>query len=509
MKGVVAAGHEVSAQAAATMLRAGGNAFDAAMAGMVASGVPEFVLSSLGGGGFMMAYRADRNETLLYDFFAQTPIKKRPTSELDFHAIHADFGPATQEFHIGAGSTATPGILPGLFAIHQDLCSIPLKQIVEPAVLTARQGITISAFQAYLFTVIEPILTKDPVAKALFAPGGHLLKAGEHFRNTNFADMLEALVLEGEAFFRHGDFAKAIVAQSQNHGGHLTSKDLTSYRVERRKPLIQHYRNHIFHLNPAPSAGGPLIGFALGLLEQLCKDHPPNLIDFVTVMNQTNKARSLRTCELAEFAHADHIAQHLQETSKHHQQNRGTTHISTIDKAGNAASLTLSNGEGNGLMLGDTGLMLNNMLGEEDLHDAGFHQWQTNQRLSSMMSPTLLRAADKSLSALGSGGSNRIRSAILQVASGLLDRGFDVAEAIEAPRLHAEKGGKISYEDAPSKAPFTLEAKKHLQNTYPDVHAWPGPNMFFGGVHMVQKTPTGELKGKGDPRREGVAITVN
>jgi gamma-glutamyltranspeptidase / glutathione hydrolase len=508
MNGVVAAGHEVTAQACATILREGGNAFDAVLAGMVASGIPEIVLSSLGGGGFMMAYRADRDETVLYDFFAQTPKHKRPVSELDFHGIHADFGPATQEFHIGAGSVATPGMIPGLFAIHQDLCTLPLKTLLEPAIHAARKGVKVSDFHAYLFTVIEPILTQTTCAKDLFAPKGKLLKSGDLFRNPNFADLLEVLALEGEPLFREGELGKAILEQSVNHGGHLLAKDLLDYKVERRKPLVQHYHDHAFHLNPAPCAGGPMIGFALGVLEQICEKRAPDLMDLVRTMTLTNTARSEKLHELKDFANKEHITHHLDLSANHHPSNRGTTHISVIDDKGNAASMTISNGEGNGLMLEDSGFMLNNMLGEEDLHDHGFHCWQEDQRLSSMMAPTIMRSPDGTLTALGSGGSNRIRSAILQVASGLIDHDFSLDEAITAPRLHTEKSGKISFEDAPDEPPFTPEAKQKLLELYPDAHAWPGPNMFFGGVHAVRKTAAGVFSGAGDPRREGVKILV-
>ena len=508
MKGVVAAGHEVTANAAADMLRAGGNAFDAALAGMVASGIPEIVLSSLGGGGFMMAYVADRDETVLYDFFAQTPKQKRPTNALDFHAIHADFGPATQEFHIGAGSTATPGMIPGLFAIHRDLCTLPTQELFEPARFAAREGVEVSAFHAYLFTVIEPILTSNPEAKALFAPSGSLLKQGDHFRNPDFADLLDALSFEGERLFREGELASTILAQSKEYGGHLTGADLCDYKVERRKPLVQQYHNHTFYLNPAPCAGGPLIGFSLGLLEHICQNRPPDLLDLVNVMSLTNKARSERNCDLEDFASAKHIRHHIEAASGHHPSSRGTTHLSVIDARGTPASLTTSNGEGNGLMLGSTGFMLNNMLGEEDLHEQGFHRWSEDQRLSSMMAPTLMRAPDKGITAFGSGGSNRIRSALLQVASGLIDHDFSLRQAIEAPRLHTEKSGKISYEDKPGSTPFTPVAKQQLLKAYPQAQAWPQPNMFFGGVHTVKKSTTGQFEGMADPRRDGFAINL-
>ena len=161
-QGVVAAGHALTAAAAAEILQDGGNAFDAAIAGVCMAFVAEAVFSSPGGGGFLMARRADRDDVSLFDFFVETPLKRRAAGDVSFYPIHADFGPAKQEFHIGLGATATPGVVPGLFAMHEAFGRVPMKRLVEPAVRAARVGFPLSSFQAYLFTVIAPILTASP-----------------------------------------------------------------------------------------------------------------------------------------------------------------------------------------------------------------------------------------------------------------------------------------------------------------------------------------------------------
>ncbi|MGB5178913.1 MAG: gamma-glutamyltransferase, partial [Gammaproteobacteria bacterium] len=153
MKGAVAAGHPATAEAAAWILEAGGNAFDAALAGLCAACVAEPVLTSPGGGGFLLAHR-DGGKNTLYDFFVQTPLRKRPVSELDFYPIVADFGTAQQEFHIGMGSIATPGTIKGLFQIHSELGTLPMREIVKPAVDFARQGIELNRLQAYIFSIV-------------------------------------------------------------------------------------------------------------------------------------------------------------------------------------------------------------------------------------------------------------------------------------------------------------------------------------------------------------------
>src|SRR3990172_3493876 len=221
-KGVVAAGHELTARAAAEILEDGGNAFDACVAGLYMTFVTEAVFASPGGGGFLMARRAGSDRVALLDFFAGTPKKRKPEREIDFHPIHADFGPVKQEFHIGLGASATPGIVPGLFAMHEALCRLPMKRLAEPAVRAARAGFPLTEFQAYLFTVIAPILTASEGVAQIFAPGGKLMQAGETFRNEELAETLSWLAEDGARLFLDRDVGKAIVEQSLSLDRHLT-----------------------------------------------------------------------------------------------------------------------------------------------------------------------------------------------------------------------------------------------------------------------------------------------
>ena len=157
--GAVACGHPETAKAAETILREGGNAFDAIIAAFLTSCVVEPVLASLGGGGFLLAHTDDGHRDIVYDFFAQTPLVPLAKDELDFYPIHADFGTTTQEFHIGLASIATPGAIKGVFRIHEDLGSMPMKELVQPAIEVARHGVEMSQFQAYILNIIAPILT--------------------------------------------------------------------------------------------------------------------------------------------------------------------------------------------------------------------------------------------------------------------------------------------------------------------------------------------------------------
>jgi gamma-glutamyltranspeptidase/glutathione hydrolase len=501
---VVAAGHGLTAAAAAEILQDGGNAFDAALAGVFMAFVAEAVFSAPGGGGFLMARRAGSDQGALFDFFVETPRRQRPPSEVEFFPIHADFGPAKQEFHIGLGSSATPGVVPGLFAIHEALCKLPMKRLVDPAVRAARAGFPLSAFQAYLFTVIAPILTASPSVARIFAPGGKPMQAGEIFRNEELAETLEWLAEDGARLFLDGDVGKAIVAQSRELGGHLTYGDLKHYRVESREPLYWRHADATVALNPPPAASGALIAYGLSYLEALTDEgRAADALALKETMEATNAARATHGEGLAARLAGGSLARSMREAARHPAAHRGTTHVSVIDADGNAASVSLSNGEGNGYIVGNFGFMLNNMLGEEDLASGSLDAWREGTRLSSMMAPTIILETDGPVTALGTGGSNRIRTAILQVAVNLLDRGMSLEDAVEAPRLHVERDGTISFEPGLPEAVraefLALEDK---------AHAWPDRNLFFGGVHAARRHGDGGVEGAGDPRRQGAALIV-
>src|SRR5680860_593938 len=501
-KSVVAAGHQLTVSAAAEILADGGNAFDAAIAGVCMSFVAEAVFASPGGGGFLMARPAGSHKVRLFDFFVETPLKRGKASKVAFFPIQADFGPATQEFHIGLGSSATPGVAQGLFAMHEAHGRLPMKRLVEPAVRAARQGFPLTSFQAYLFTVIAPILQESEGTRAIFAPGGKLMEAGETFRNEGLAETLEWLAEDGTRLFVDGDIGAGIIAQSRDLGGHLTADDLKRYRVELREPLLWRHGKATVALNPPPSAGGALIAFGLSYLEALAQGGATlDTLALHAAMEATNTARASHGEGLAERLAGGVLADEIRKAARHPKAYRGTTHISVIDAEGNAASVSLSNGEGDGFIVGDHGFMLNNMLGEEDLceHDG----WREGTRLSSMMAPTIIMEPDGTVTALGTGGSNRIRTAILQVAVNLLAHGMRLEDAVAAPRIHVERCGTTSYEPGLSEA-----AEAAFRALEDKARPWPAQNLFFGGVHAARWHEKRGVEGAGDPRRQGTAQMV-
>lgn len=509
--GAVAAGHPLTAETAKEILRAGGNAFDAAIAAHFAACVTEPVLASLGGGGFLLA-QTQAQEQWLFDFFVQTPQSRRDAEDIDFKPIVADFGATQQEFHIGQGSIATPGTVKGLFEIHRRLGSIPMRELLTPAIEFARKGIELNAFQAYIFEIVSPILLATPEAAATFgnATGsGRVLQAGQRFQCPRLSDTLEMLGHEGDDLFYRGDLAKQMVEQNLSGGGFLEMADLESYRVVCREPLEFTYRNNQIVTNPPPSSGGVLIAFALQLWNGLLQgdiefgDHR-HLALLAEVMRLTNQARieAHLDGEREQLRHRELLDENLllryrKEIRGRAKAMRGTTHISIIDRWHNVATMTVSNGEGCGSMVPGTGIMLNNMLGEEDLNPGGFHRWAPDQRMTSMMAPTVINRDDGSIVALGSGGSNRIRTALLQVIINLIDFHQGLGDSIDSPRIHFEKN-LLNIE-----AGYHSEQLKQLAKNFDQLKEWDDLNLFFGGVHAVMER-NDRFHGAGDQRRGGV-----
>ena len=506
----VAAGHALVAEAADETLRAGGSAVDAAVAGALTACVAEPVLASLLGGGFLMARAADGKAKLL-DFFVQTPRRPRPRGELDFRAAVADFGAATQEFHIGAGAVATPGCAPGLWEAHRALGRMPFRELAAGAAALARKGAPLSAFQARVFGIVEPIYLASPESRALFLGGDKAPSAGTVLPNPELADVIETFALEGPRFMQEGEAAQAVLSLTAE-GGHLEPEDLRRYRPIWREPLVAARGGAELLMNPAPSLGGALIAFALELTE---RGADPAAIARAFEMTARARLESGIDGDAAAGAKKllspGSLAYWRERLSGRPAATRGTTHVSVVDGAGNAASLTLSNGEGCGLVAPGTGLMPNNMLGEEDLMTGGFHPVPADIRLGSMMAPSVIAWEDGTVCALGSGGSNRIRTALAQVAARLVDDGARLEEAVLAPRLHVEAQAEDRERGIP---PMAVDFEDRLEEgardallaAYPKARGWAEDSMFFGGVHAVRRSPRGAVEAMGDPRRDGRAL---
>ena len=496
MKGVVAAGHPLTAEAGAGVLREGGNAVDAAICAVLASFAVESPLTGFGAGGYMMVHHG--GETTLIDFFVAAPgldaIERR--AELVPVPVHFD-AETVQTFYVGPASCGVPGTAAGLVRALERFGSVALADLVGPGVALAREGAPVNAQQAYILDILAPIHERLPGTRELYAPGGKPLREGDLFRFPELAEALERFGAEGAEPFRGGEVAAALSEFVVAHGGTLGPGDFAAYEAIERRPIRAPFRGAEVLTNPPPSSGGILVAFCLGLLERLGDRSGPEQL--VAAMDAANRRRGAEFAEslyeegmeagFLDPAGLDLAAADLLGS---------TTHISVLDGDGMCASVTCSNGSGSGVLVPETGVILNNMLGEEDLNPLGFHRIAPGRRVPSMMAPTVVLRDGEIVLGVGSAGSNRIRSAILQTVVRTVEQGLPVAAAVDAPRLHFEHGVLQAEPGIDEEALARLEASGMAVARRPQI------NLFFGGVQAVARDPeTGALGGGGDPRRGG------
>jgi gamma-glutamyltranspeptidase / glutathione hydrolase len=488
MKGVVAAGHPLTAETGAQILRAGGNAVDAALAAMAASFVCEPQLTGLGAGGYMLVAEPGQAPALL-DFFVAAPGDGADASaRAPLVPAEVFFEAAVQVFHVGAASCGAYGTPAGICEAHRRFATFPLADLVAPGAALARAGVELNAQQAYIFALLEPITASSPEARAKYWVGDRVAHDGYVLRDPELAESLERLGAEGMAPFYTGDIARAACERVAAGGGTLTQADLAAYEAIARDPIQVGYRGYDVFTNPPPSAGGILIASVLAQLDR--EPAPPTQGRLVAAMEEAHRART------PEFMEGLDRPGFLDEFMA--SQLGSTTHISVLDGDGRACAVTCTNGEGSGIIVPGTGVHLNNMMGEEDLSPLGFFTHPVGRRLPSMMAPTVVARDGAVHVAVGSAGSNRIRSAILQVILGVIDRGLDLVDAVEAPRVHWEDG--VVYAE-PGVDADALTAAGHKLSPFKDI------NVFFGGAQAVRRDPaTGELAGAGDPRRGGAVV---
>ncbi|MEX2447841.1 MAG: gamma-glutamyltransferase [Solirubrobacterales bacterium] len=518
MKGVVAAGHPLTAEVGADVLRRGGNAVDAAIAAVLASFAVESPLTGFGAGGFMMVSGGE--ETALIDFFVAAPGRDGVERTVELAPVPVHFDEDTvQTFYVGPASCGVPGTAAGFELALRRFGSMPLAELAAPAVRLAREGAPVNREQAYILEILWPIHARLEGTRELYAPGGERIGEGDVFRFVELAEALERFGAEGAEPFYRGELAAALSGFVAERGGTLGPTDLAAYEAIEREPIRVPFRGAEVLTNPPPSSGGILVAYTLGLLERLGERSGPE--ELVAATGAANAARDEAFAEALygeglEAALLDPVAlDRAAEAARRGGPPAGpmppqpgdllgsTTHISVLDGEGICASVTCSNGSGSGVLVPGTGVILNNMLGEEDLNPLGFHAIAPGRRVPSMMAPTVVRRGGEIELGLGSAGSNRIRSAIVQTVVRAVEEGMSAGEAVRAPRLHFEQGVVQAEPGIDEVALARIEASGIPVLRRPRI------NLFFGGVQAVVRDPAGgELSGGGDPRRGGAVATA-
>jgi gamma-glutamyltranspeptidase/glutathione hydrolase len=529
MPGVIAAGGPETAAAGAAILESGGNAVDAAVAAAFTSFIAEIGVVHLGGSGVAHLYNPKSGNSLVYDFFSNMPgLGGSVPRQMDFGEVLIDFGETTQSFHLGRAAVAVPGNIIGLCQMAADYGRLPLSTLLEPAIQLARDGVQLTEFQANTCQLLEPLYFHTAGMRQIFQKNGRMIRPGEHLTIPHLADTLIALAQEGEGLARNGRLAQAIIADQQANGGLLTAADLENYQVHKVQSIRLPYRDYEILLPPPSSTGGVLTAFTLKLMArfnvgQYRHGSTEHLRLLFELMAATSRARPFWDVLLDTKPIEEAINQFLtgdfeqvfyeqvktsltdRRASLAMPEPKGppdTSHLSVIDGDGLAVSLTNTAGESAGYVVPGTGYIPNNILGEADLHPNGFHTRPTGQRIPTMMTPTIVLKDGQTRLVVGSGGSIRIRSAILQVLSNLLDFGMTLSDAVNRARVHLENGVLQCEAGYDAAAVVELEAMD-----YP-VNRWQKRSIYFGGAHSVTRTENGRLVAAGDNRRGGSIATI-
>ena len=526
--GMVASAHPLASQVGVDILKAGGNAVDAAVAVGFALGVVEPNASGIGGGGLMLIWLADSGRTVFIDFREKAPTGAAADMfELDEEgSIKPDdrgFNPAV----VGGRSVAVPGEVAGLLLAQQKFGSMARAQVMQPAIGLAEQGITVSEVLAGLIAENYDVLLGYPESSAIYLSDDFPKSPGETVRNTHLAATLRLVAEQGRDGFYTGRVAQSIVNAVQADGGSITMEDLAGYLPSYRAPVRGQYRGYDIVSSPPPSSGGAHVIELLNIMEHY--DLAAMGPDSADSLHAWGEAMKLAYADRAVFmGDSDFVLVPTEElASKSYAKKRfelidmgkampeygagdptagdsgSTTHYSVIDAAGNmvACTKTINHFFGSGITAPGTGVLLNDQMDDFEKAPGGANSIEAGKKPLSSMSPTLLLKDGKPFATLGSPGGMRIISTMAMLISNLVDHGMDIQSAIEAPRIN-------SYQDGPLKIEARIgdEVRADLEGRGHELDIKKDFDLYFGGAQGVVIDPaTGELHGGADPRRDGQA----
>ena len=516
--GVCAGGHPLTVEAGRRAFEAGGNAIDAVVAAQLMATVAEPLLTGLGGGG--LALLRHEGQTRVLDFFSDRPGlgPKRPFAPLEH--IELSFGGVdVQRFSCGVASVAVPGMIKGLWMLHQAGGRLSLPRLARWAADQAERGLEVSSGLNKSIAALAPIIEQDDyLNNRLLVRDNHgafqPAPTGHHYHLAELSETLMRWAEGGPDAIFSGP-PKEMLFDALGAFAPFSPLDLDRYDVYWRPPLERRLSlptgGEARIVTPRlPSQGGVQIAalverIAARLTERV--QAKPDQLDPLGAEVIKLIAQEMRVLEQTK---GNSWPLPLTEGAPDRfwrNQLGFTTHISACDAQGTSVGITSSLGETAGMSIGPLGLLLNNFMGEEDVAPPSCMP-KIGERLYTMCSPTLLEYEHREglqQTILGSGGSSRIRSVVahgaLYLSEALLGLGSDYTRVTEAPRIHYE-GGKLRLETFERPA-GVIEATQELCDAWGDeLVCFDTMNLFFGGLHIASCGALG-LKGAGDPRRSG------
>ena len=466
--GIVSSASRLASEAGVSVLRQGGNAVDAAIATAFALAVTWPTAGNIGGGGFMV-YHGDDGHATTFDFREKAPLASTQTMYLGL-----DGEVVNNSNHIGFLAVGVPGTVAGLYKAHQELGSLPWADLVAPAIDLARNGIPIT-YELYSgFRAFNSAWQQYPSSAEVFLkPDGSNYELGDTWYQPDLAHTLELIQRDGRDGFYLGENARRLADFMRANGGIITEEDLARYEAVERTPIRGNYRGYDVVSMPPPSSGGVVLVQMLNILEGFdLRAMGHNSAQYLHVLTEAmrrgyaDRAQFLGDPDFNESMPLDRLLDKdyaaslratidLTRASVSDEVNFGsiyesedTTHFSVVDREGNMVSVTytLEQGYGSRIVVQDGGYLLNNEMGDFNAVPGvtnRFGQIGTEpnliapeKRMLSSMSPTIIARDGKPVMAIGSPGGRTIINTTLQVILNVIDHDMNVAEAIEAGRIH-------------------------------------------------------------------------
>ena len=465
-QGMVVTQDEIGSKVGFEVIRAGGNAIDAAVATAFALAVTHPTAGNIGGGGFIVYRRAD-GETAAYDFREKAPAAASPTMWLKDGKYDAEL------HHFSHRAVGVPGTVAGLHLAWKDHGSRPWKELLQPAIRLAREGFEVSHGLARSLETMIPHFRKYPASLAQFSKAGAPYAPGEILRQPELARSLERIADHGPAGFYEGETARLIAQEMAANDGLITLDDLKAYTAQRRTPLTGTYRGYGVVAMPPPSSGGIAVIQILNTLEgyDLAAAGPGSARNAHLISEAMRRAFADRArhvgdpdfnpdLPLARLISKEHAAalrrtinparasRSSPESFEWPYESQETTHFSVVDAQRNAVALTytLEYGYGSRIVVPGAGFLLNNEMGDFNAapgltDDKGLigttpNLAQPGKRMLSSMSPTLLTKDGQLFMVTGAMGGRTIINTVVNTIVNVVDHGMNAQEAVDAPRLH-------------------------------------------------------------------------
>lgn len=540
-EGMVASAIKEASKAGNKMLEEGGNAFDALIAVQLSLAVVEGMNTGIGAGGFILIYDNENKETKAVNAHSRAPAGLTKDCFLDDDGEPVPFDERTKSVK----SIGVPGIMKGLEYLHEHYATLPLEQLIDPAITLAKNEFRVNSLWDRTIQLFKHRL--EETARQKFVPEGKPLREGDSVTQLELAKTLEIIKKKGFNAVYEGEIADALIETVQEHGGLLTHQDLLNYHVKIDVPLWSTYKDYEIAFPAPPSGGGMAVAQQLKFFEELdISQYEPHSWEKYHLLSQTLQlALADRQAYIGDpdfhrvpidgLLDPEYIKERCKQIeldknvskikpgdpwayqkdkdgtiqTNHYENNEGyeTTHFTAVDKWGNIASCTSSIERifGSGIMVPNYGFLLNNDLTDFHAKPGQVNEPNGSKYPTSSKCPTIMFHDDKPFFTLGSPGGPTIVASVAQTILNVIEYNMPLEDAIKEPRLYTEPDLQKQWEDGIDEK--TLKKLKSLGYDFDQSFRVESADTRIGDVQaiMIDQTDGQLLYGVADSPRPGDA----